>query len=272
MRGIPHIFLLIILCLGLSGCSGGYAQADAGKLAYPSPTAFDWRTFVSTPLPITATERFGFTITPSPLPPLILKETPKPPRICSPLSSTPVDELQNIVSDGYHPPPEGQDGRHQGVDFAYYRKDGRLSIEGELVQSVFEGQVAGLILDRYPYGNAVIVETMVHQIPLQLKEKLDLTEGESVYVLYAHLAEVKISRLGEQIESCQPLGSVGKSGNAGVAHLHLEARIGGSGQIIQSMAYYVAEADPAEREMYLIWRTSGQFQHFDPMELFLFSE
>jgi len=35
------------------------------------------------------------------------------------------------------------------------------------------------------------------------------------------------------------------------------------------MSYYLADTTPEEKENYILWRTSGEFRHFDPMELLL---
>jgi murein DD-endopeptidase MepM/ murein hydrolase activator NlpD len=67
------------------------------------------------------------------------------------------------------------------------------------------------------------------------------------------------------VSACQPIGKVGKSGNAGVAHLHLEMRIGKAEKTFASLAYYVADATPEERQTYRWWRTSGEFRAIDPM-------
>jgi hypothetical protein len=60
---------------------------------------------------------------------------------------------------------------------------------------------------------------------------------------------------------------VGKSGNAGIAHLHLEARLGPPSARFESMAYYKTDATGEEKNNYTRWRTSGDFRHFDPMLL-----
>ncbi|MCS6907677.1 MAG: M23 family metallopeptidase [Anaerolineales bacterium] len=151
------------------------------------------------------------------------------------------------------------------MDFAYYRRFGRNSIAGESVQSILAGKVSGLVRERFPYGNAVIIETLSSQLPTWVKETLELAEGESLYVLYAHLAEFYPKEVGERVSSCQLIGAVGQSGNAGVAHLHLEVRIGKEAQTFPSMASYVADASPEERRAYLRWRTSGEFRAIDPM-------
>jgi murein DD-endopeptidase MepM/ murein hydrolase activator NlpD len=161
----------------------------------------------------------------------------------------------------------GKDDRHQGVDFSYYRQDGRATIEGEGVQSVLAGRVAAAIQDSFPFGNLVIVETAKDDLTDDLLQKLKLADGQSLYVLYAHLEAPPLVQPGDTVQACQALGAVGKSGNAGVAHLHLETRIGPSRTVFSGMAYYTPQASQLERDEYVLWRMSGVFQHFDPMIL-----
>jgi hypothetical protein len=75
---------------------------------------------------------------------------------------------------------------------------------------------------------------------------------------------------GDLVRVCQILGQVSKSGNAGIAHLHLEVRRGPAGQRFTAIGYYQADTSPEERQNYLLWRTSGVFQHYDPMDLLRF--
>jgi murein DD-endopeptidase MepM/ murein hydrolase activator NlpD len=188
-------------------------------------------------------------------------------RICSPLADHDLDELAAIVSDPYHPPPMGKDDRHQGVDFSYYRQAGHATIEGEEVQSVLAGRVAAAIQDSFPFGNLVIVETAKKDLPDELLQALKPADGQSLYVLYAHLEAQPLVQPGDLVRACQALGAVGRSGNAGVAHLHLETRIGPGGATFTGMAYYTRQASQQERDNYVLWRMSGVFQHFDPMIL-----
>jgi murein DD-endopeptidase MepM/ murein hydrolase activator NlpD len=188
-------------------------------------------------------------------------------QICSPLATVPIEHLSSIVSDPYNPPPMGKDDRHQGVDFAYYRQFGRASIAGEGVQSVFEGKIAGVVDNKFPFGNALIVETPYEQLSVEIQEIIGIKSTQSLYALYAHMEYLGVNEIGQKIDPCQSIGAVGKSGNAGVEHLHLDMRLGPPNQIISSMSYYVSEATSAERETYRLWRTSGDFIHFDPMEL-----
>jgi murein DD-endopeptidase MepM/ murein hydrolase activator NlpD len=187
--------------------------------------------------------------------------------LCSPLSEHALAELPEIVSDPYKPPPMGSDARHQGVDFSYYRRGGRSSILGVGVQSVLSGRVVAAISDSFPYGNMVIVETPASDLPRNLAVQLGIEEGESLYTLYAHLGAAPLVALGEAVTACQPLGEVGKSGNAGVPHLHLEMRIGSENRQLASMAFYSTQTTQEERDNYVLWRMSGAFRHFDPISV-----
>jgi len=206
--------------------------------------------------------------TPSPLP--SNTATRKPPfKICSPLEIHPLEVLPKIVSDPYRPPPAGRDERHHGVDFSHYLFGGLTTIQGVVVQSVMPGVTAATISDSFPYGNIAIIETPFIDLPDSLTVRLQIKPGESLYILYAHLEQPPMVALGEYIPACHPLGSVGKSGNAGVTHLHFETRIGRSGVRFPVMSYYLADTTPEEEENYFLWRTSGEFMHFDPLELLL---
>lgn len=258
-------FLLFVTLAVLAGCSNRQSISQAHDLLEPSPTPGElFITALALRQPnsltlyptLTATSLASSEPYPTPIP-----ES----EICSPHVSARRSELSEIVSDGFHPPPPGQDGRHQGADFSYCRKFGRASIAGDGVQAILAGKVAALILDRFPYGNAIMIETPSLLVPAWLKDSLRLKRGESLYVLYAHLAEFYPTGIREAISRCQLIGTVGKSGNAGVAHLHLEIRIGEQSQIFPSMAYYVTTATQEERQTYLRWRTSGEFWVIDPM-------
>jgi len=197
--------------------------------------------------------------------PLFTKEAIK--QFCSPLQSIALAELDEVISAAYDPPPPGNDERHQGVDFAYYRRSGRASILGDGVQAVLGGTVAGVVYDRFPYGNMIIIETSLAETFPELAKIIGLEEGESLYLLYAHLEKPPSLQIGEAVVACQLLGTAGKSGNAGSAHLHLETRIGPVGARFPSMAYYVESASLEERAAYRLWRTSGTYRHLDPMNL-----
>lgn len=188
-------------------------------------------------------------------------------QICSPLASVPLDDIRSVVSDPYDPPLMGKDDRHQGVDFAFYRRYGRASIAGEQVQAVLGGRVSGIVVDRFPYGNAMIVETPYWFLPAEIQQEVEITETQSIYTLYGHLESIVVQKISNEIDACQAIGIVGKSGNTDVEHLHLEMRIGLSNQVIPSMGNYVPDITAAEKETYVFWRTSGAFLHFNPIQL-----
>jgi murein DD-endopeptidase MepM/ murein hydrolase activator NlpD len=207
-------------------------------------------------------------VEPSPTPSLVVTPPISTTVICSPLAFVSIEELPDVVSGIYAPPPPGKDDRHQGVDLSYWRRGERTSILGDGVQAVFAGYVAGIVVDRYPYGNMIMVESRPGQLPEGLGEAIGIQAGESLYVLYAHMQTPPNLQLGEEVSSCQLLDTVGKSGNAGVAHLHLEARLGPVDSRFGSMAYYIESASLEERQTYVLWRTSGVYRHLDPMILF----
>jgi murein DD-endopeptidase MepM/ murein hydrolase activator NlpD len=177
----------------------------------------------------------------------------------------PLEELPEIISDPYRPPPPGKEERHHGVDFSYYRRGDRMTIQGVGVQAALAGRIAAAIQDRFPYGNLIIIETRYEAIPEEWTQRLEMTPEESIYTLYAHLDGPPALSLGDAVRACQLIGAVGKSGNTVEPHLHLEMRMGPAGQSFTSMAFYGAKDSVEERENYVRWRTGGEFQHFDPM-------
>jgi murein DD-endopeptidase MepM/ murein hydrolase activator NlpD len=187
---------------------------------------------------------------------------------CSPLVNYPLERLPKIVSDPYSHPPPGSDARHEGVDFAFNHLAGiSIPIEGAGIQSVLAGRVAAALQNSFPYGNFVIIETHSQALSPGLVERLGIAPDQSIYVLYAHMQDNLAVQLGQQVSACQRLGRVGKSGNTAVAHLHLETRLGPNGASFTEMAAFVGTITPLQRSNYKLWRTSGVFNHFDPMIL-----
>lgn len=187
--------------------------------------------------------------------------------LCSPLPLHPLAELPDIISDPYNPPPQGREERHHGVDFGYYHYQERDSMLGEPVQAILPGIVAAAIHDLYPYGNMVMIETPFDSLPDNIRTRIKISSTESLYILYAHMDRAPSVNLSERVEVCQPLGEVGKSGNADIPHLHLETRLGPAGVVFKSMRFYDTRATVEEMDNYKLWRTSGMFRHFDPMNL-----
>ena len=271
MRNTP-VFLLLICTFLLSACRASQAESSVEE-APDNPGAHPTVVALATPVRQVTHRPTPAEAMPEPQPsPTVVDdvgqpEARRPVQLCSPLQGFTLEELPEIVSAPYAPPPPGREERHHGVDFSFYQRGERASIEGVGVQTVLAGKVAEAIRDRFPYGNMVIVETPSAELSAELKRELQVGEGESLYLLYAHMAGEPGVEIGAVVVACFPLGSVGKSGNAGVAHLHLETRLGPAGTQFSSMAYYTVQSTQEERDNYALWRTSGVFRHFDPMNL-----
>jgi murein DD-endopeptidase MepM/ murein hydrolase activator NlpD len=197
-------------------------------------------------------------------------QTEIPITMCSPLKDETIPSLWEIITNPFGSPPVGREDLHHGVDFAYYRRGERLSIDGEIIQSILPGTVAASINDRLPYGNMVIIETIPTMLPKGLIEQYDITAGESMYSLYAHMSQSPYVGPGDTVFCGQELGTVGVTGYDIVnPHLHLETRIGPSGVRFKGMAFYDTNASVEEMDNYKWWRTSGDFRNIDPMDVFL---
>ncbi|KPL76334.1 hypothetical protein AC812_06620 [Bellilinea caldifistulae] len=198
--------------------------------------------------------------------------------------------LTEQISNPYKPPPPGSDDPHFGVDLADFSQPERIARSGMAVQAVLSGRVAGVIVNRFPYGNALIVETPLSDLDEQVLARLNLPEApedvvqplaltcppyplpedwqsrpRSLYLLYAHLQDVPAVTPGGMVECGQVIGAVGDSGNALAPHLHLEARIGPADVNFPSMAHYDPSATNEEMAAYCLWRVSGLFQSMDAM-------
>jgi murein DD-endopeptidase MepM/ murein hydrolase activator NlpD len=192
-------------------------------------------------------------------------------QICSPLADIVIQDLPRLISEAYNPPPMGSDARHQGVDFAFYNWKGHRRIDGTVIQSVLPGQIAAALNDTFPFGNLVIIETRSNQLPEEVKQTLQIPEDRSLYLLYAHMKdESLLVQLNDTVKPCQPIGAVGNSGNTLASHLHLETRIGPPGMRFTGFSAFVESASEADKKNYRLWRISGQFLHFNPMNLLLF--
>ena len=279
-KRLPLLAVLVGFLPGAIACAG---QVSVGSLPVEPPTStelplqtvaveasssFSEKTTIP-PDPVAVVGQPP-EVTPTPifLPTQVLENQPAF-EICSPLSIHPLEELPDIISDPYHPPPSGKEERHQGVDFSYYRRGERLSIRGVGIQSVLAGKVAMALVDTFPYGNVVIIETLRDALPSDLVQDFQIAPNESLYVLYAHMESPPEVKLDQNINACQPLGEVGMSGNAGVPHLHIETRIGPTGTRFSGMQFYDTQTTQLERDNLLLWRTSGIYRHFNPMDLLL---
>lgn len=188
--------------------------------------------------------------------------------LCSPVISLTLDKVWHYISVPYLPPPMGEDARHQGIDITYYSLEGDgHSILSVGVQAVSRGFVAASIRDSYPFGNLVILETPYHALPSELTVRLKIPQGQSLYLLYAHLDTAPLVTTGQEVGVCQLIGFVGRTGNTNAPHLHLETRYGPPGVSFSGFSAFTEDVTPEEAANYRRWRIGGEFRHFDPMLL-----
>lgn len=289
----PRFLLLLLFAGTLSACG------PSPVFATPSVTV------PTLPLTEVETTRETLSATSSPMPSetLASSETPALPTptatlkpeiadLCSPMADIPLADLVAAVSNPYHPPRQGSDDPHYGVDFADTSGPGGMAIPGQSVQAVLPGAVATVIRERFPYGNALIVETSLDILPAARVGQLGLpdpiptiqpisltcptVEGlpvgsgseRSLYLLYAHMQAPPELEPGDPVSCGKPIGEVGESGNALNPHLHLEMRVGAAGARLESLAHYDAGASLQEMAAYCAWRVQGYFQSVDPLLLF----
>lgn len=237
------------------------------------------------------------TQTATPEPTIMPTETPLPPTpepvfsVSSPLKGYSWEQVQAAVVGVFLPPELGSDMPHQGVDIAYMDKN-KLALEGLEIQAVFSGTVAASIQNRYPYGNTVIIETPLENIPAELlggyafptpaptlsnltamhcpafdNPTLKPSDKQSLYVMYAHMLNNPTVKIGEPIDSGTIIGAIGNTGNSINPHIHLEMRIGPSGARFNSMGHYENTVTDEEMSNYCVWRISWLFQLIDPMKV-----
>jgi murein DD-endopeptidase MepM/ murein hydrolase activator NlpD len=275
-----RIAFLIACLFIISACTPKGSESSISDSDLESPTFTVQPSFTTEP-------------TDTPVPPT---ETPcLQTQICSPLEGEALSELPEIITQPFKPPRAGQDVEnddHHGIDFAFYRRKDMLSIDGLPILSVLDGEIVTIINDKYPYGNALIIETPLDSISLILLDQLNLpsiqptvvpdpkfnwSPGElpfqlsetskSLYICYAHLKYPTDVNVGDKVSCGQQIGQVGNTGDSSNPHLHFETRIGPSGARFESMAYYTAQSTQSERYNYVVWRVSNMFQLFDPMVL-----
>jgi murein DD-endopeptidase MepM/ murein hydrolase activator NlpD len=222
-------------------------------------------------------------------------ETPVPrqTQIFSPLAGIPLSDLPGIISNPFQPPRPGVDDGHHGTDFSFLNHSAFGNIDQYPIHSVLSGKVAAAIQDSPPYGNFVIIETALDQLPqfinidafpapaiiatpasrltcpeMTLAPSVDRS-SLSLYVLYAHMANAPDLSRGAAVQSGKIIGQVGNSGYSSNAHLHLEMRIGPSNATFNAMAHMANNVTLTEMSNYCLWRISGFFQLIDPMTILI---
>lgn len=271
------ITLLIIILSACSQTENNEESVSVTETKLPQPTA-------TKPLP-TNTQA-----APTSTPIIVPTPTPEELGVCSPLEGETMETLLSILSKGMDIPPFGQDTGHHGVDFSYYRRGDRESIQGVEVYAALEGTTVLTLDNNYPYGYAIMIETPLERFPeiwqqallagyLPVPEDPDyrlycpavtppqVTGDYSVYHLYAHLETKPNYNPGDPIPCGGLIGTVGNSGYSSNPHLHFETRLGPSGASFTTMAHYQTSVTEEQMSNYCLWRLSGYYQLFDPFQM-----
>ena len=234
------------------------------------------------------------TITPRPANTAIPTTTPAPVSICSPLEDIELTDLKDFISNPFELAliPDSRDSGHQGTDFAYYTHPvtGHV-MQGTAIQALFSGRVASVSSGKSPFGNLIMIETSVENLPQEVAALFSAypqptpfvaethltcpnvvepdpdwrTDHPAIYVLYAHMEQPAELEVDDRVMCGSAIGLVGNSGRSGNPHLHLEIRYGPGNATIESLAHYSGDATPEEIANYCTWRVSGIFQAIDPM-------
>jgi murein DD-endopeptidase MepM/ murein hydrolase activator NlpD len=74
------------------------------------------------------------------------------------------------------------------------------------------------------YGNVLVIEYPYDNLPFGIRSQVEA--GQSIYILYAHLAHPSSLQPGDTVAPGQVIGLAGTTGYSTGVHLHLEVRVG----------------------------------------------
>ena len=112
-----------------------------------------------------------------------------------------------------------------------------------------------------------MLETRFEDIPENIISSQKITSGDSLYSLYAHLQNMQALKIGQLIHCGQQIAETGLTGFTGGPHLHFETRWGPPNKVFPVMGDYRGDITIEEMKYYFLWRISGDFHLFDPLDL-----
>ncbi len=157
---------------------------------------------------------------------------------------------------------------HPGIDYTYQGGDDQIyASAGGVVR--FSGSMINRDGNYYDYGNYVIVEYPSDSVPQPMRDLPQYTEGDSVYILYAHLAETVtgLITVGTVLNQGDVIGVVGSTGNSTAPHLHMEVRIG-EADLAGDRTDTDEESLERNRIDYFVNRNQGRLPAIDPAVIF----
>ena len=200
----------------------------------------------------------------------------------SPPQSTPQSPIEGWSIDDVNTPQSGEGqpgisceyeatscggsapGQHRGVDWS-------LGIGNEgYVNPILGGTVVSSDANiQYPYGVSMVVETPAAQLSFAMQQALGIQNGQSVYILYAHIRQWAPPgwtgefpdpiTIGTDVNPGERIGMVGNTGTD-LAHLHVEVQIGPTGLDFGSLA--------KSSEGYRLWFDPIELQRINPLDLY----
>ena len=104
----------------------------------------------------------------------------------TPLQGIGFGELHTIISQAYNVPDPYKDTGHHGVDLGSYEYHGKLIYDWPIL-SMFSGKVAGIVVNRPPIGNCIIIESTQEQLPMEIITLTGIKTNQSLYHMYCHM-------------------------------------------------------------------------------------
>ena len=172
--------------------------------------------------------------------------------------------LSTLVVSGYEfgaeiPYNSGLSGdwarHHPGVDYAPPGGDDQIFASA--------GGVVAASGNQRAYGNYVIVEYAPDSVPQPMRGLPEYTEGDSVYILYAHLADTEtgLPPAATLLNQGDGIGVVGSTGNSTDPHLHIEVRVGQQGLRVNTDS-------AADSQGAINWYNADKLTPIDPTLIF----